>query len=391
MLHNTTMSPFVTPLVNPDPPSVTEHRQRHPEPSPLRHLRDRLHHTRQDPGASGAAAVVVLTLMLASLPTPAPAAAAAAAAPACPPPQIPVEPLGGGVWRVPGAEGDSQAANRGAISNLLAVRDGKRLWLLGSGPSQRWGRALDCRLQQLAGLAVTDVIAPWARPELVLGQGGMPGARRWAHREVAQAMQERCPGCIERLRLRLGEAASDLNEADIPLPQRPGDRLLEGESGRLGPWHWLRLQRAEGTAVTLWRLDRAQILTGHGLLWGEGAPDLRDSSLVPYRQALDGLAAWATQRPAAQQPGWRWLPEQGPWLPMQALQQHRDYLEGLTRSVSAAIESGAGETDPPGRWPGLPPQFLAGERHGLNWQRSWRELESLSWSAGTAGSTGKAR
>lgn len=305
---------------------------------------------------------------------------------ACPPPQVTVEPLGGGVWLVPGSEGDSRAANRGAVSNLLAVRDGDRLWLLGSGPSPRWGQALACRLQQVTGLSVTDVIAPWARPELVLGQGGMPQARRWAHREVAQAMEERCPHCIERLRLRLGTAASDLGDADIPLPKRPGDQLLEGEEGQLGPWQWRRLHRAEGTAVTLWRLDRAQILTGHGLLWGDGAPDLRDSSLAPYRKALDELATWATQRPGEQAPGWHWLPEQGPWQPMYVLQQHRDYLEGLTRSVSAAIESGAGETDPPRAWPGVPAQFLAGERHALNWQRIWRELDSLSWSSDTTAS-----
>ena len=363
------MQTFVTPRGNPDPSPVTKGGQRRDEPSCPRHLRDRLRPGRWRRLAG------IWAVALACLPNLAPAETA------CPSPQITLEPVGQGVWRVPGAEGDSRAANRGAISNLLAVRDGNRLWLLGSGPSQRWGQALDCRLRQVAGLSVTDVVAPWARPELVLGQGGMPLARRWAHREVAQAMQERCPHCIERLRQRLGEAAADLGDAAIPLPQRPGDQLLEGETGQIGPWQWRRLHRSEGTAVTLWRLDRARILTGHGLLWSDNAPDLRDSSLTPFRQALEELAAWAAQRPAAQAAGWRWLPEQGPWQPMHSLQQHRDYLEGLTRSVSEAIASGAGETDPPRTWPGLTPQFRAGERHALNWQRSWRELESLSWSA----------
>ena len=93
-----------------------------------------------------------------------------AAALPCPGPALRIEAVAPGVWWIPGAAGEANATNRGAISNALAVRDGPRLWLLGSGPSAAHGRALGCRLQRLTGRPVSDVIAPWARPELVLGQ-----------------------------------------------------------------------------------------------------------------------------------------------------------------------------------------------------------------------------
>ncbi|MEX8494177.1 hypothetical protein, partial [Sphaerotilus sp.] len=206
---------------------------------------------------------------------------------ACPGPAVQVQPIAPGVWRIPGAEGDTTPDNRGAISNLLAVRDGRRLWLVGSGPSIAHARALNCHLQRVSGRRVTDVIAPWPRPELVLGQAGLVGARRWAHEDVAGAMQERCPRCMARLRLRLGTAASDLANAVIALP----DHRLQGDHGTLGPLRWQRLWRSDETAVTLWSLPRAHLTTAHGLLWSDGAPDLRDADTDHLERAWQQLAA----------------------------------------------------------------------------------------------------
>ncbi|MEY4753526.1 MAG: hypothetical protein RJA44_1201, partial [Pseudomonadota bacterium] len=72
---------------------------------------------------------------------------------------IKLQPLGPGLWLVPGQDGDSQAANRGLISNLLLLADGPRTWLLGSGPSAAFGAALACRVRTELGRRITDVIA----------------------------------------------------------------------------------------------------------------------------------------------------------------------------------------------------------------------------------------
>lgn len=281
----------------------------------------------------------------------------------CSGPAVTLRPVAAGVWVVQGAEGDSTADNRGAVSNLLAVRDGRRLWLIGSGPSVAYARALNCHLQRVSGRRVTDVIAPWPRPELVLGQAGLTGVRRWAHGEVADAMQGRCPRCIERLRQRLGSAADDLGTAPIVLPTH----RLRGDHGTLGPLRWWRLTRSGDTSVTVWSLPRAHLVTAHGLLWGEGAPDLRDAGTGH----LD--AAWR-QLEALGGTG-RWLPEQGPLLDGSAPRQHRAYLQALRTAVEQAQDRGAPESDPAPVLDGVAEGFHRGGRHALNWQHVWREVE----------------
>lgn len=287
------------------------------------------------------------------------------AATACPGPAIQIEAVAPGVWLVPGASGDTTAENRGAISNLLAVREGRRLWLVGSGPSIAYARALNCQLQRVSGQRVTDVIAPWPRPELVLGQAGLVGARRWAHEDVAGAMRERCPRCIERLRLRLGAAATDLADAAIALP----DHRLQGDRGTLGPLRWQRLQRSGDTSVTLWSLPRARLSTAHGLLWADGAPDLRDADTAYLERAWQHLAAAATD-------GVQWVPEQGPVLPSDAAATHLRYLQALQAAIDEAQARGAPESDPAPALPGVSDLVNQSLRHQLNWQHVWREAEA---------------
>ncbi len=65
----------------------------------------------------------------------------------------------GGLWWVRGARGDADASNRGVVSNLLIVRDGRRVWAIGSGPSAAFGRALGCVVRRETGHAITDVIS----------------------------------------------------------------------------------------------------------------------------------------------------------------------------------------------------------------------------------------
>jgi hypothetical protein len=283
---------------------------------------------------------------------------------ACPGLAWTIEPIGPQLWQVRGAAGEADAANRGRVSNLLLYREGGRTWLLGSGPSPASGRVLACQLRQQLGLRVTDVIAPWARPELVLGQRAFAGARRWAHADVAAAMRRQCAGCIERLRQRLGRAAQDLRPGDATWP----DHLLRGEQGRLGPWRWWRLARAEGSVVTLWQLPDGTA-SAHGLLWADGPPDGRDADLQVLQQATARLPA------LAQPPATRWLPEQGPLLAADAPAAQVAYWQALQAAVDAAVARGeayAGAAPPP---LDLSPRWAQHPRHALNWQRAWRQAE----------------
>jgi len=293
--------------------------------------------------------------------------ATGAARAACPGPAVNFETLAPGVWLVRAAPGDADASNRGFVANLLAVREGPRLWLLGSGPSPAFGRGLACRLRAVAGVPVSDVINPWPHPELVLGNAGFPGARRWAHADVAATMRMRCPRCEAALRERLAGAAVDLGPAPIVLP----DRLLHGESGRLGPWRWWRLQRAADTPVTLWRLAAAPLWSAPGLLWADAAPDLREAELAAMQRSTAALQQLA----AADGGRARWVPEQGPVQDAGSPARHAAYWDALAAAIGAALERGGLEVDVAATLPGMPDSITRDPRHALNWQRGWRELE----------------
>lgn len=285
-----------------------------------------------------------------------------------------LQPLAPGRWWVAAADGDADEANRGRVSNLLLAADGDRLWLLGSGPSPAAGRALACAVRQVVGRAVTDVVSPWPRPELVLGVGGLagpgqPAPRHWAHAEVAQAMAERCPVCVQRLAQRLGAARHDLGPAPVALPTH----LLHGDQGRLGPWAWWRLSRGEGHPVTVWRLATAAgpLWASPGLLNGDGPGDARDARLAALQASTARLAALsADDGPAA-----RHLGEQGPPQPATAPARHADYWRALPAQVRRAMDQGVAESAPAGTWPGLPDAWARHPWHALNWQRAWREVE----------------
>jgi len=287
----------------------------------------------------------------------------------------PLQALSTGVWLADGQLGESNPDNRGRVSSVLLVAEGSRLWALGSGPSPAAGRALACQVRRQLGRRITDVISPWARPELVLGVKGLgtePAVRHWAHESVGRAMAEQCPHCVERLAQRLGSAADDLGPSPIPAAQH----LLQGEQGRLGPLQWWRLPRSEGRWVTVWRVDAAAgepvWWVAHGLMSGPLPPDGRDGDLRLIQASARQLAALA----AADGPRARWLGEQGPPQPQVAARQLADYWDQLLQTVVQAINEGADETAAPRAWPGLPTGWASHAWHAFNWQRAWRQEEA---------------
>ena len=287
--------------------------------------------------------------------------------------------IGPQTWWLAGAAGDSNEDNRGLISNLLIAADGDRLWLIGSGPSAAQGRALQQRLLCQLGRAATDVISPWPRPELVLGQAGMPAARSWAHADVAAAMAQRCAHCVERLSARLGRHADELGEPAIRLP----DQLLHGDEGRLGPFRWWRLARGGDTPVTVWWHPASGVFTAHGLLWKDGAPDLRDTRIADLQTATEALQALSDRQVLPYDRMARWLPEQGALAEISAPGEHLRYWAALAAAVAQAQADGRPETDPAPDLAGIDPALTRSPRHALNWQRAWRQAEESGFDATT--------
>jgi hypothetical protein len=292
----------------------------------------------------------------------------AAAAPACPGPapawQV-LQVAAPQAWLLQGAEGEATAANRGQVSNLVLVREGRRLWLLGAGPTPAFARALDCHVRQRFGQPVSDVIVPWPHAESALGLAGFPHARLWAHADVAAAMGRQCATCREVLQARLGAAAADL-DGDILLPAH----RLSGDSGELGPWRWWALRRSDEQVALVWRLRSAPLFVATGWLWGDAPPDARLADVQHLQEGTRQLLALAAPDGAAA----RWLGEQGAVQDALAPQRAADYWQAVQAAVDGAFARGElPATAPP--LPGVAASWQAHPQHALNWQRAWRQAE----------------
>ncbi len=306
----------------------------------------------------GALAIAITCLgLLASMP----------AAAACGGPVLPMESIAPDLWLVPAAAGDSNADNRGQVSNLVVAFDGAKTWILGSGPSPTFGQRIDCTLQQRFRRHVTDIVSPWPRPELVLGAATLPRAQSWAHTQVADVMRTSCPGCVERLRLRLGDSATDLGSDPVRVPER----RVAGTHGVLGPWRWRLLTRGAGHPVTVWEHRASAVRFAPGLLWGGEAPDGRDADLMALAASTHALADWGSGGVAA-----RWIGEQGSAMDTTAVRRHARYWDWVLEAARRGVARGDDET----RLPVPPPDLQAladSPRHALNWQRAWRQSELL--------------
>ncbi len=285
------------------------------------------------------------------------------------------EPVGAHAWVLPAALGDAAPANQGLVSNLLLVREAQRVWLVGSGPTPALGAQVACAAEAAAGKRVTDLINAWPRPEAVLGNRAFAKTRLWAHRDVAAAMARMCPHCLPRLRERLGTTDAPLDNADIVLPTRH----VRGDQGQLGPWRWRRLWRAPEVPVTLWALPYERLAFVPGLWWGGAVPDLRDAQLARMLRNAQVLLAESRAHPS-----WQWLGEQGGLATAQEFQAGLTYWAALDEQVRQAQRAGAWELDMPAAPADVPAMHWQGERHQMNWQRAWRELEAQSWAPAPA-------
>jgi hypothetical protein len=282
--------------------------------------------------------------------------------------------VGVDVWRVDAARGEPLESNRGVTIQSLLARDGARLWLVGSGPTPAFGAALACAIRRTLGSAVTDVVNTRAAPELAMGNAAFDGARLWALPDVIVAMRVRCEACRERLAARLGAAGASLQAAQVRVPAVPiASRGMS--AGRLGPFAWRALERAPGERVLVLRHRASGMVVAQGLLWAGDVPDLRDTrsdTLLASLRALDRFSHGA-----------RLLGEQGGVAGRDAIAGHIAYIEDLRGAVEDSLNRGDAQG---ASGAGIElPSFAAlpgyADRHALNVQRVWSELELRSFDA----------
>ena len=134
-----------------------------------------------------------------------------------------------------------------------------------------------------------------------------------------------------------------------------------------------------GCVGCVWWHPASGVFTAHGVLWNEGAPDLRDSRIADLQSATEALLALPGAPGLPLERTLRWLPEQGPLADAALASRHRDYWAALAAAVAQAQAEGRPETDPPADLAGIDAAITTSARHALNWQRAWRQAEDSAF------------
>lgn len=275
--------------------------------------------------------------------------------------------LGPATWWVAAARGAPDPGNGGVTVQALVARDGEaRIWLVGSGPTPAYGARLACAIQAATGAAVTDIVDTRAAPELAMGSVAFAGARIWALPDVMRVMQARCATCQANLKAEIGAVAgASLVPASIRAPTRS---VGEGDRGSVGPFDWIAFERAPGERVLVLRHRADHVVVAQGLVWAGDVPDLRNLSTAMLERSLVALEDWIGSSDAL-------LGEQGGVADARALRRELDYLAALRGVVAPALARGdllgqdALELPPYAALPSY------AQRHPLNVQHLWAELE----------------
>lgn len=312
-----------------------------------------------------------------------PVRAACAPGPAIEAPAITLEAVAPDVWRVPVADEESNPDNGGWVTQPVLVRDGRRLWLIASGPTPTQGHRLRCAIERALHRRVTDIVNTRAHPELALANVAFAGARIWALADVAQAMHERCPQCLARLQQRIAASAGfagaddSLRGASIRVPDhRLGHAAAPGASddvaGQLGPFRWWAFERAPGQrTLALWHSPSGWIVA-QGLVWVGGVPNLRETALDPLMDSLRRLRALAR---SGHDGAVGVLGEQGGAGGIADIDSQLAYLTQLKQLTQNALDRGEVEGATAIEVPGFADTPGYAAYHALNRQRVWRELE----------------
>lgn len=270
-----------------------------------------------------------------ALPGPAPRPAAAAAVQASAATAPVAQRLAEGVYLLPGRGGVADAGNLGRIGNAGFIVGPRGVLAIDTGTSLAHGRALLAAIHAVTDQPVRLVLVTQARPEFLFGgnafrEAGIPVQM---HRRTAQLMASRCETCLRALVQQLGEAAMAGTTMYTPdgvfdgaltleLIGRPVQVLQHGHSS--GPGDIAVFDPASG------------VLFAGGLLDAGRIPDIQDSVLPGWQQALAELAAL---RPSLVVPG------HGPASTSALIGTVARYLAQLEARCQALLAEGASLID----------------------------------------------
>ena len=250
-----------------------------------------------------------------------------------PPAVAPIE-LAAGVYMVPGTGGEPDSRNLGRVGNAGFIVGRTGVLAIDTGTSYLHGRALLAAIRNVTDQPVRLVLITHARQEFLFGaaafrEQGIPIAMQQA---AAKLMASRCETCLKTLRTTLGEEA--MRGTTMFVPDRPFTDPLEIDAAALigRPIQVLHFGQASGPGDIAVYDPRTRTLFAGGLLDAQRIPDVIDSDLARWREALRSLQAL---------PAEVIVPGHGPSGSKRVITQVERYLDQLTMRVRALLVAGA--------------------------------------------------
>ena len=245
----------------------------------------------------------------------------------------PIE-LAAGVWMVPGSGGEPDPLNLGRVGNAGFVVGRTGVLAIDTGTSYLHGRALLAAIRSVTDQPVRLALVTHTRQEFLFGgaafrEQGIPIAMQ---QTAAALMAARCEGCLKTLRSTLGEDAmrgTAMYKPDIAFT----DPLEIDAAALIGrPIQVLYFGHASGPGDIAVYDPRSRTLFGGGLLDARRIPDVSDSDLPRWNDALRTLQALPIEVV---------VPGHGPAGSKRTITQVERYLEQLTARARALVKAGA--------------------------------------------------
>ena len=236
-----------------------------------------------------------------------------------------------GVYMVAGSGGAADEKNQGRIGNAGFIVGDRGVIAIDSGTSYAHGRELLALIAEVTDQPVRVALITHTRPEFLFGAAAFRerGIPIRMHSLTARLMASRCETCLKTLRQTLGDEAmrgTAMYQTDqqfdashsLDLIGRPVEVLYFGHSSGPGDIAVLDVQ--------------SDVLYAGGLLDAQRIPDIQDSDLAGWQQALRDLQAMGLARV---------VPGHGAVSSASLIMTMQHYLTQLEARTRSLVEKGA--------------------------------------------------
>jgi glyoxylase-like metal-dependent hydrolase (beta-lactamase superfamily II) len=238
--------------------------------------------------------------------------------------------LAPGVYAVQGSTGVADEHNLGRIGNAGFIVGPSGVVAIDTGTSYAHGQALLAAIARVTELPVRVALVSHTRPEFLFGgtafrERGIPVRM---HRRTAGLMASRCKTCLDELRRTVGE------ESMRGTAMYSADQLFDATHELLAigrPVRVLHFGHSSGPGDIAVFDATSGVLFAGGLLDARRIPDIQDSDLPGWKQALQALRGL---KPSTVVPG------HGASASAQVIDGVERYLAQLETRVRAMVAAG---------------------------------------------------